>query len=276
MKILLIGANSYVGARLYFDLRSTFEVIGTYNNIKLSNTFIQLDITNEKRVDEIINFYQPEVIIHVVANPSSKWCEANPKEAILLNEKATSYIVNSANKIKAKIIYISSFAAINPSKLYGKTKLNSEQIVKNTVASWIILRPSLIVGFSPNTINDRPFNRFLKNLDEETPAVYDNSWKFQPTYIGHISEIIKEIINRNINNEIIPISVSGFYSRYDLAKDILTPFGIVVSAVNENDQAPEEENDQSKLKELKLKTYTYEEMVNKINEEIKNRNIYKI
>jgi len=276
MKILLIGASSYVGARLYFDLIKSFEVIGTYNGSALSDKFIQLDITDEKKVDEIINFYHPEIIIHTAANANARWCEANPEEAILLNEKATSHIVNSADSIETKIIYISSFVAILPNNIYGRTKYNSEQIIKNTKAGWNILRPSLIIGFSPNISNDRPFNRLLKNLDEGTPAIYDTSWKFQPTYIGHISEIIKEVINRNIINEIIPISVSGLCSRYDLAKDILTPFGINVGAIDNNDKSAVIEDGLLRLAELNLPKHDYDEMINKIVEEIKDRDIYKL
>ena len=83
----------------------------------------------------------------------------------------------------AKVIFMSSFGAINPEDVYGETKFHSEEYVKNTKAGWIVLRPSLIIGYSPNTINDRPFNRILKNLDTKTDAIYDTSWKFQPTYI---------------------------------------------------------------------------------------------
>jgi len=111
-------------------------------------------------------------------------------------------------------------------------------------------------------------------LDDGVPAIYDTSWKFQPSYLGHISEIINKIIERGINKEIIPISVDGLYSRYDVAKDILTPFGIVVSAVDKGDITPIIIDDQSKLKEQNLPIYNYQEVIEKIIKEIKYRNIY--
>jgi nucleoside-diphosphate-sugar epimerase len=50
MKILLIGASSYVGARIYFDLKDSYEVVGTYNNNLLSKSFVKLDITDSHDV----------------------------------------------------------------------------------------------------------------------------------------------------------------------------------------------------------------------------------
>lgn len=277
MKILITGASSYVGARVYFDLSKKFDVIGTYHSSKLSEVFIELDTTDEKDVVKVLEEVKPDIIIHLAANASSKWCEANPKEAIALNESSTRYIVDTANKIGAKVIYISSFAAFEPKDVYAKTKYNSEQLVKKVKAGWVILRPSLILGFSPNTTNDRPFNRLLKNLDENIPAEYDTSWKFQPTYLGQISEVIEEIIKRGIEKEIIPIAVDELKSRYDTAKDILSPFGVKVTPIDMHDTGHfSEKKDTGKLKELGLSIYTYGQMIQKILEEISNRKIFKI
>lgn len=277
MKILITGASSYVGARIYLDLSKDYHVVGTYNSSRLSSSFVKLDVTNKAEVSTILEKEKPDIIIDVAANANSRWCEANPEEAIKLNEKATQYLVDAANKINAKIIYISSFAAYNPDNVYAKTKYNSEQIIKNTKNGWIILRPSLILGFSPNITNDRPFNRLLKNKDEGTLAEYDTSWKFQPTSLGHLSDVIKEIINKNINNELIPVVVDELKSRYDTANDILSPFGIKVIPIDNHDTAHfSEKKDISKLKKLELPTCTYQDMINRIVEEIKNRDIYKL
>lgn len=277
MKILIIGASSYVGARIYFDLYKEFDVVGTYNSSQLSKSFIKLDITDNVDVETVLEREKPDYIIDIAASANSRWCESNPNEAVLLNEKSTQYIVDVANKINSKIIYISSFAAFNPDNIYGKTKYNSEQIVKKTKSGWVILRPSLILGFSPNTENDRPFNRLLKNLDEGTPAEYDTSWKFQPTYLGHLSEVISEIIKKNIQNQLIPVAVEDLKSRYDTANDILSPFGVKVTPIDNHDTAHfSEKKDLSLLKKLGLPTYTYSQMIEKIIFETRDRELFKL
>ncbi|MBI2130102.1 sugar nucleotide-binding protein, partial [Candidatus Woesearchaeota archaeon] len=186
-------------------------------------------------------------------------------------EDGTKNIVDAANAIKAKVIYISSVIVIVPQNVYGRTKLAGEEYVKNTKYGFIILRPSLIIGLSPNTTNDRPFNRILQNIDEKTPAIYDNSWKFQPTWLGHISEVIQISLEKSITNEIIPIAVSELKSRFDIARNILSCFNISVKPKNENDKTPVITVTQDKLKQFGLPCYTYSEIISKSVNEIKGR-----
>ena len=178
--------------------------------------------------------------------------------------------MEAANNVKAKIIFISSLEVTNTGSLYGLTKIEGEKFVKRTNGGYVILRPSLIVGLSPNTTNDRPFNRILKNITEKTPAGYDISWKFRPTWLKHISEIIQVIIERNIQNEIITISVPEVKTRYDIAKDILTDFNINVLPEDKKSKTPLFSNDLNKLKELRLPVYTYNEMIEGIKKEVKD------
>jgi dTDP-4-dehydrorhamnose reductase len=274
MKVLITGASSYVGARIYFDLKKKFDVVGTYHKTRLFKEFVSLDITNRDKVIQTVKMLKPEVIVHVVANPSAKWCEENPELAAQINEGGTKNIVDAANLIKAKVIYISSLAAVSQTGIYAKTKLAGEELVKNVKNGFVILRPSLIIGLSPNTTNDRLFNRILKNIDEKVPAIYDTSWKFRPSWLGHISEVIKIIIEKDIKNEIIPITVRELKSRFDVANDILSQFGISVKPKNDNDKTPVIAVYQNKLKELNLPEYTYPEIISKITDEIKHRNEY--
>ncbi|MEI6498531.1 MAG: sugar nucleotide-binding protein [bacterium] len=269
-KILITGASGYVGARIYADLKRDFDVVGTYNKTKLFPKLIQLDITDEVAVIKKISEIKPEWIIHIAADPSPVSCESDPEKAIELNEGGTKNVVEIANKIGAKVIYVSSVAAMTNVDLYGKTKLQGEKFVENVEAGRVILRPSLIVGFSPNTTNDRSFNRFLKSITANAPAVYDTSWKFQPSYLGHISEVISQIIKRNITGEIIPITVLHLTTRYDLAKDILSPFGIKVLSKDAEDTTPVVEFDGAELKKLDLPVCTYDEMIIKIVAETKS------
>ena len=276
MKILITAASSYLGARIYFDLEKKHEVVGTYNTNKISPKFIQMDVTDRDEVFRIVKLNKPDLIIHAAANPNARWCEANPELAKKINEDGTRNVIDAANSIGAKVVYISSVAALDATNFYGKTKFAGEEITKETKAGFIILRPSVIIGFSPNTTNDRPFNRILKNIDEKTPAIYDTSWKFHPTWIGHISEVIENAIEKKIKNEIITITVSELKSRFDVARDILSEFGVSAEPKNDNDKVPPKELDQTKLKEFGMPVYSYSEIIEKINDEIKNREKFRL
>lgn len=274
-KVLITGASSYVGARLYCDLKEKFDVVGTYHNTRLSDALVPLDTTNQAAIKKLVEEIQPSMIVHAAANASAKWCEEHPEEARALNQEATKSIVAAAQAVGAGVIFISSFAALDTSNVYGQTKAASEEAVKK-LRRWVVIRPSLILGFSPNITNDRPFNRLLKNIDEGTPAVYDTSWRFQPSYLGHISEVITLIIDKRINAETIPIAVAGLKSRFDIAKDILGEFGIEVIPEDKHDQTLVLEDDLSKLKELGLPMYQYGQIIKACLDEVKHRERFMI
>jgi dTDP-4-dehydrorhamnose reductase len=270
-RLVIIGANSYLGARLFFDLGADSEVVGTYHSFQLSPHFQQLDITN---ADEVMAFFtriKPDVIIQTANNASGGWCQAHPQEALQLNQESTMHIVAAANAVQAKLVYISSFAAIDPSDIYGQTKAASEKTAEHTTVGWSILRPSLILGMSPNQKNDRPHNRLLKNITERTPAIYDTSWQFTPTYIGHISQVITGVIEMQKWNTIIPISIQEATNRYDVAKDILAKFDISVEARDEKSSLALQVQPTTFFSEFGIPEMNYQQMIETVVSEIKNR-----
>lgn len=269
MKILVTGASSYAGAAIYQALKSNFDVVGTYNSNQLFPELQLLDIADKEKVRGLVSLVKPDVIVHAAANASASWCEKNPELAVAINQEGTRNIVEAANELESRVIFISSMAVASDS-LYGRTKVKSEEYVKQTRAGYVILRPSLIIGLSPNTENDRPFNRLLKNITENTPAVYDTSWKFQPTWLRHLNEVVEETIRRQISGEIIPVSVPELKTRFDIARDLLSDFGI--KAVPEDKQSTEPVllDDLIKLRSLHLPVYSYKEMIEGIKAEIRD------
>lgn len=269
-KILLLGANGYLGARLFFDLKDKFVVVGTFNKNQFHDDFTQLDITHKKQVRDVFANEKPDVVIQTANYPSPRHAINNEAAYRELNLKSTEYIVDAANQAGAKVIFISSFAALNPDNIYGELKLQSEEIVKKTKAGYLILRPSLILGLSPNTKNDRPFNRVLRCIDGKEQAKFDSSWKFQPTYVGHIWAVIERAINENIFNRLVHVFCSSIETQYSTAKDILKPFSITVTPVDGKLSLPTQVRDENELLELGLPTCSYQEMIERIHVEMQN------
>jgi dTDP-4-dehydrorhamnose reductase len=276
MKLLITGASSYLGSRIYYDLKDKFEPIGTYYQNKLSASFIYLDLTKKEEIEKLVKKSKPNVIIHVANYPSPRPAQDNEKGYVQLNLEATKYLIEAADNIGTKLIFISSFAAMNPDNIYGKLKLESEKLVEKTKAGYLILRPSLIIGFSPNTTNDRPFNRILKCLDEGKKAEFDTSWKFQPTYVGHISQVIKKSIEKNVWNKTIPIVIGELVTQYQIARDILEAFDIKVYPIDKGYNIPSKKVDLSILDQFGLKPKNYGEMIKTIIDEIKDREKFRL
>lgn len=275
--ILISGASSYAGARIYFDLKDKYNLIGTYFNNPLSGSFSKLDLSDKEAVTQFFSDKKPDIIVHVANFPSPRNAVNNEENFTKLNETSTEYIVEAANTIGAKLIFISSQAANNPDNIYGKLKVKSEDLVKKVKAGYLILRPSLMVGFSPNTTNPRPFNRILSCLDNKSVVgEFDTSWKLQPSYVGHLSQAIDKAIQNDIWNKTIPIFINEVITQYQIAHDILEPFGVFVKEVDQQMDIPLSPEDLTDMNSLELNPNTYQEMVELIVKEIKSRDKFKL
>jgi dTDP-4-dehydrorhamnose reductase len=270
MNILITGASGYIGARIFEDLRESHDVTGTFCRNRFSMDLRQLDITNRKAVFEIVSEVNPDLIIHAAAIPSRRRCEKNPSDAIAINASGTRNIVEAANLSNAKIMYISSLGAIEPVTEYGKTKLMGEQYTKNARMGYSILRLSVTFGYSPNTHNDRPFNRIIRTLREGVPISYDNTWKFPPTYLGHVTSSIQVLLEKKTENKTIALAIPELKSMYEIASDILKPFGKVIQPSDRGKMWREVER-LPESSELELPRCSYAEMIQAITQEVKER-----
>ncbi len=151
-----------------------------------------------------------------------KLCEKNPLETFETNVNGTINIVQAANIINAKVIFISSLASINPISEYGKSKYMSEEIIKTVTEGYEILQLSMTFGLSPNTKNHRPFNKIIKTKISGIPNTYDNTWKFQPTHLKHVFLVINRIIIEDtFLGRTIPVITKECTTMYKLITDIL-------------------------------------------------------
>lgn len=267
-RMLIIGANSYVGARLYIDLSKEFEIQGSFHKTLLFPELIELDLTNEAQTIKKIQDIKSDIIIQVSAVPSIGKCKEDKDYAFKLNVGGTKTLVNAANKIGAKVVYISSVAAQDPKEIYDITKFQAEEIVKTTESGFLILRSGLLIGQSPNTSNTRFHNFLLKNIKEKTKTEYDNLYKLQPTWLGHLSEVITKLAKREDWNHLVPITVKELKTRFEIATDILKNFGVECKPITKGKTGMIKVT-QVKLKKLNLPIYDYSDILAKTIEEIK-------
>jgi dTDP-4-dehydrorhamnose reductase len=273
-KILVTGASGYVGARIYIDLQKKYNVVGTYFNNDFNENLVKIDITDLNSVRSVFNAYNPDFIVHVAAFPVSPQNDEQKKLIEKLNYKGVDNIVKVSNEIGAKVVFVSSAIALTDSSssandIYGQSKAYGERECKKVVTGSLIVRPHTVFGYSPNMTNDRSFNRILKNIFLKTPAIYDNSWKFEPTYIGHISGVIDKYILGDIKANIMNVAFDTLKSKYDLGFDILNNFGIEVTPVDNKSTWAVTKLDLTDFYKLNLHVKSYNEMISTMVEEIK-------
>ena len=170
MKILVTGSNGLLGQKLLHKLRidKSLELIATSKGdnrvtIKEGYTYLSLDVTNKSQVEEIIYSKKPDVIINTAAMTNVDACEEKKEECDDLNVNAVRYLADSATKIDAHLIHISSDFIFdgqngpysendipNPLSYYGLSKLKSETILLGSSCRWTILRTIIVFGVAEN------------------------------------------------------------------------------------------------------------------------------
>jgi dTDP-4-dehydrorhamnose reductase len=175
MIILVTGSAGMLGTDLCRLLaESGYFFIGT--DIKEPNeqglpadAYIQADITNRDKIEDILEETKPDIVIHTAAYTAVDACEINKELAFKINESGAANIAEAANKINATVIYISTDYVfdgkktsayeitdkVNPMSIYGKSKLAGEEAVRNIIGNkYIITRTSWLYGkYGPNFVD---------------------------------------------------------------------------------------------------------------------------
>jgi UDP-glucose 4-epimerase len=126
MKILVTGGAGFIGSHITDALiQKKHKVLvidnlssGSRKNINSKAKFTKVDITNHKKIQEIIEIEKPEAIFHLAAQMDVRKSVADPMFDAKTNILASINLIKTAceNKVK-KIIFSSTGGAI-----YGETK----------------------------------------------------------------------------------------------------------------------------------------------------------
>ncbi len=160
-KVLFTGATGLLGKYFFDSPHKGFELFGTFNKnkkIKKKN-FHSLNVSNRGEVFDLVKNIKPNYIVHAAALGNVDYCETHKDEAESINVQGTRNMAEAASEVEAMILFTSSNAVFNgenppysetakPSPLdyYGKTKVLGEKIVRESGASYAILRLMTMYG----------------------------------------------------------------------------------------------------------------------------------
>ncbi len=232
MKVLIIGASGLVGSHcLRFLHQKNIEVIGTYRNYKVANTFF-FDPSLENCFDFLNEIdFKPDIIIHCGALTNVDYCEDNQLESYDLTVNSTKVIMNYCKNNNVKLIYLSTdyvFDGLdgpyietdktNPLNVYGRHKLEAEQIIEE-LDNYIIARITNVYGEENRSKN------FIANLISIINSGVEKTFKLPfdqfatPIYAGDIAHMIYLLILKE-KSGIYNLSSTDYYCRYQLAAKV--------------------------------------------------------
>ena len=198
MKILVTGGLGQLGNSLK-KISKDYDFEFVFTDLE------ELDITNEKQVEDFLSCDDFSFVINTAAYTAVDNAEKEQEKCNLINNVAVENLAKACQKNHVFLIHISTdyvfdgkqsfpytpFDKTNPLGVYGKTKLEGEQAIIASGCKYIILRTAWLYSeFGKN------FVKTMLNLTATKPqlkVVFDQVGT--PTYALDLANAIYDIVN---------------------------------------------------------------------------------
>jgi len=241
-KVLIIGGSGLVGSKI----SELFpEAFATYNttHIPRKNTF-KLDISDRDSLKFTLDKLEPDTIIVTAALTDIDKCEIHPEMATNINTEPFKYIVSFLKQKGGRLIQISTDYVFSgekgnysenderkPINVYGKTKMEAEDIIINSGINFSLVRTSGIFGINESTGKNNFFTWIYNNLRAGNEIRLVTDQIYSPVLNSVLAEAIYEIYEREIN-EIIHFSSLDAISRFEFGKLVAEIFNLRKEHIN--------------------------------------------
>lgn len=223
---LITGANGQLGTELCYlldDMELKYE----------ATTLDNLDITDQQQVFETLRRVQPSHIIHCAAYTAVDKAEDEGRDLnYKVNVDGTRYLAAAAKELGIPLVYISTDYVFdgnltdgeylvdsdtNPMNEYGKAKLQGEEVVRDLLSDYYIIRTSWVFGKYGHN-----FVYTMRRLAKERPQLtIVNDQYGRPTWTRTLAEFVVFLLQNQSPYGIYHLSNDDACTWYEFAREIL-------------------------------------------------------
>ena len=250
MKFFVTGVAGQLGHDVMNELaKRGYEGVGSdiapqYSGVEDGSSvptmpYVGMDITDAKAVRETILSVKPDVVVHCAAWTAVDLAEDEDKKekVYAINAKGTQNIADVCKELDCKVIYISTDYVFNgqgtepwqpdckdyqPLNVYGKTKLEGELAISNTVSKYFIVRIAWVFG-----LNGKNFIKTMLSVGkthDEVRVVNDQIGT--PTYTYDLSRLLVDMAETDKYGYYHATNEGGYISWYDFTCEIYKQAGL--------------------------------------------------
>lgn len=226
-KIIITGANGQLGRAInkIYENSTEYELVNTdfmVEGIK------DLDITNLEMVMELCKEVKPYALINCAAHTNVDGCEVQVDLAHKINAIGPRNLAIATRETGAKLVHISTdyvfpgtnpkplteFDPVGPKAMYGITKLEGENFVKQFAKDFFIIRTAWLYGDGKNFV--KTMLRLSENHDRITVV---NDQIGSPTSASELAKAIAYLLPTD-NYGLFHGTCEGQCSWADFTKEI--------------------------------------------------------
>lgn len=255
MKVVITGKDGQLGLELQRQLRqmNDIEVYGFNSR--------EMNITHREQVAELLEHIRPDVVMNCAAYTAVDLCEAHEERAYEVNVLGPKLLAQMCHQINAKLVHISTdyvFSGafngaegietqecvsstleyrmqqgkrsipwvetdeVDPQNVYGKTKVEGEEMVREYCPCHFIVRTAWLYGEGNN------FVRTMLKLAETSTELNVVADQFgNPTSTKELARVIIDLMQTEYYGT-YHATCEGICSWYDLACKVFEIKGIEV------------------------------------------------
>lgn len=244
MKIFVTGVNGQLGHDVMNELKRrghegigsdiTPEYAGAADGTDVvSMPYAALDITDSAAVEKTLAEYRPDAVVHCAAWTAVDMAEDDDKveKVRVVNAEGTRYMAEACKALDAKMLYLSTDYVFDgegtepwkpdcreykPLNVYGRTKLEGEQAVAETLERYFIVRIAWVFGVNGNNF----IKTMLKIGRTHEKLTVVNDQIGTPTYTYDLARLLCDMIETEKYGYYHATNEGGYISWYDFATEI--------------------------------------------------------
>lgn len=237
MKVLVTGVRGQLG----FDVVNELKKRG---HQPIGVDIDEMDITDKRQVFDVIQSAAPDAVVHCAAWTAVDAAEDkdNIEKVRLVNAVGTENIAKACKESGCKMMYISTDYVFDgngslpwmpdckdykPLNVYGKTKLEGEIAVSQSLEKYFIVRIAWVFGKNGNNF----IKTMLKVGKTHDIVKVVNDQIGTPTYTYDLARLLVDMVETEKYGYYHATNEGGYISWYDFAKEIFRQAGYSTQVV---------------------------------------------
>ena len=197
------------------------------SNSSVKKTVVIADVSNASRMQNVFDYYRPNIVFHAAAYKHVPLMEDNPSEAIKVNVNGSRILADMSNKYNVEsFVMISTDKAVNPTNVMGASKRIAEIYIqglnKISKTQYITTRFGNVLGSNGSVIP--LFKRQIENGGPLTVTHKEVTRYFMT--IPEACQLVLEAGSMGKGGEIFVFDMGESVKIIDLAKKMIQLSGL--------------------------------------------------
>lgn len=235
---LVTGASGFLGANIGYFLTGKARRVAATRHGNVPPQFdaaITGDLEDAASWVAQLRVLRPTVVVHSAATASHEACESDPDRAHRINAVATGALAKAADEVGARFVYISTDAVFdgerghyteddtpNPTSVYGRTKLQGEQLAADATDA-LIIRTNFF-GWSPSGTRSI-LEFFVDELSSRNGVRGFTDFTTTSAYTQVLAESIEELVDTEASG-LFHLTSPDALTKYEFGVAVAEVFGL--------------------------------------------------